>query len=476
MGIKETKERRNAWKDTGEERDRRKLTVTDQISQIFTDIKPGEGHTGLLMAANIMLILIAYYLIKPLREGWLSTEQLPGFTKMEIKAYSSYGQSLILIFVILAYDRMVTHLPRLKLIGHTTLFCIFNLVIFWFLQPNLFVKPIPGMGIIYYHWVGMFGVFMVAQTWTFVVDLYNDERGRRLLPMIAIGGTSGAVVGSWLVQLIIKIPFMGMESLLLVSCVPLFASWLLCRTVDIDARKTRRGTKAAPGVEQVVPSQGKAFDLVLRNHFLLGVAIITLFLNWINSNGENLLFKVINDVLDKDAIAQGITNPEMLREFIHQGITGFYGQFFFWVNVVALILQSVVASRLLKYGGFATIMLLLPLLVLTSSITMALLPVLSVIKVMKIAENATDYSINNTARHVLWLPMSLEVKFKAKTTIDSLFARLGDGLAAGTVLLGVNVFAFSLTEYFILNAVLVSVWLLSTILVVKEHRRLLVPT
>lgn len=466
---------RKAATELGEESNRRQLTILDRFGRLFTDIRPGEGRAGLLMAANIMLILIAYYLIKPLREGWLSVEHLPGLSKMEIKAYSSYGQSVILIFIILAYDRMVSKLPRLSIIGHTTLFCVSNLVAFWFLQPNLFLKPIPGMGIIFYHWVGMFGVFMVAQTWTFVVDLYNNERGRRLLPMIAIGGTLGAVVGSWLVPLVMEMPFLGMESLLLLANIPLLASWFLCRSVDIDARQTRRGARAAPGSEQIVPSKGKVFDLVLRNHFLLGVAMITLFLNWINSNGENLLFRVVNEVLSQEAMAQSIIQPDLLRNFIQRGITEFYGQFFFWVNLVALFLQSFVASRLLKYGGFAAIMLLLPLLVLTSSITMALLPVLSVIKMMKIAENATDYSINNTARHVLWLPMSLEVKFKAKTTIDSLFARLGDGLAAGTVLLGVHVFAFSLTEYFMLNAVLVTVWLVGTVLVVKEHRRLVVP-
>jgi len=135
-------------------------------------------------------------------------------------------------------------------------------------------------------------------------------------------------------------------------------------------------------------------------------------------------------------------------------------------------LQSLVASRLLKYGGFSAIMMLLPLIVLTSSITIALLPVLAVIKVMKIAENATDYSINNTARHVLWLPMSLEVKFKAKTTIDSLFARLGDGMAAATVLIGVNMLDLSVQSYFVLNVGLVLVWLIGTVLVIREHKQL----
>ncbi len=72
---------------------------------------------------------------------------------------------------------------------------------------------------------------------------------------------------------------------------------------------------------------------------------------------------------------------------------------------------------------------------------MAMLPVLAVVRVMKIAENATNYSIDNTARQVLWLPTTTEMKYKAKPAIDSLFVRLGDGLAALTVLVGVQLFA-----------------------------------
>jgi hypothetical protein len=50
-------------------------------------------------------------------------------------------------------------------------------------------------------------------------------------------------------------------------------------------------------------------------------------------------------------------------------------------------------------------LLLLPVISLISYTAMWIVPVLGVVKVMKIAENATDYSINNTARHVLWLPV-----------------------------------------------------------------------
>jgi AAA family ATP:ADP antiporter len=103
---------------------------------------------------------------------------------------------------------------------------------------------------------------------------------------------------------------------------------------------------------------------------------------------------------------------------------------------------------------------------------MAFVPILAIVKAMKIAENSTDYSINNTARNVLWLPASAEMKYKGKPTIDSLFVRMGDGIAALTVLVGVQILALSTQSFFVLNVVLVLIWIAVAFVVIREHRRL----
>jgi AAA family ATP:ADP antiporter len=211
---------------------------------------------------------------------------------------------------------------------------------------------------------------------------------------------------------------------------------------------------------------------VLESRFLLAVGLITVLLNWVNTNGENLLFRVVQDALSEQALGRAIAGAREIAEFQQNGTVAFYGNFYKLVNVSALLLQAFVASRLLKYGGFAAILMLMPVVSLASYGAMALVPILSVVKAMKVAYNATDYSINNTARHVLWLPVSSEVKFKGKPTIDSLFARLGDGFAALTVLLGVQLLALTTELYFVFNVVLVLIWIVFSLVVVREHRRL----
>ncbi len=454
------------------------LSKTERFLRLFTEVKPGEGITALMMFANVFLILLAYYFIKPLREGWIAVSDIEGLSKMEVKAYSSFVQSILLLFIVGWYARLADRWDRVTLFTRATLFCISNMVIFWFLQPNFFFEQLPVSGIVYYLWVGMFGVFVVAQFWTFCADIYTDERGKRMLPFIAIGATSGAAAGSWLVDQLVDTGLVPTEALLLIATVPLVASIVLVRMVEQrEGYSVRPENEAGRQAEKETGlSPGKASlwsgaKLVMASKFLLLAALVTLFTNWVNTNGENLLFRVIQEALAVEAQQQGVADGQSMLKFVRDGTTAFYGNFYFWVNMVALLLQAFVASRLLKYGGFAAILLILPVIALMSYSVMALLPVLAVVKLMKIAENATDYSLNNTSRHVLWLPVSSAMKFRGKPAIDTLYVRLGDGLAAITVLVGVHLLMLSTQGFFVFNVMLVLCWLVAGVMLVKEHRR-----
>ncbi len=449
-------------------------TRTERFLRIFTEVRPGEGVTAIVMVSNVFLILCAYYFVKPLREGWLAVSEIEGISKMEVKAYSAFGQSLLLLPVVTLYGRLASRMHRATLISRATLFCMSNMLLFWVLQPGFFLGHLPGTGIAFYLWVGMFGVFVVAQFWAFAADLYGDAQGKRLLPLIAIGATGGAWAGSTLTETLLDAGWLRTESLLLVAQAPLLVSVFLTRWAD------RRGPGGEPSSGSMpAPTQGPmpegplpgSVATVLRSPYLLAVGVITLLMAWTNTTGETVLFRVVQDTLAEEASEARITG-DALVDFTKAGTTAFYADFFSWVNLCALLLQALVASRLLKYGGFGAILMLMPSIALLSYATMAVLPVLAVVKLMKIAENSTDYSVNNTARHVLWLPVSAEEKFKGKPTIDTLFVRVGDGLSAGTVLVGQRVLSLATVGYFALNVALVVIWIAVAVFVVREHGRL----
>ena len=460
------------------------LTPVERFLNLFAEVRPGEGSTALLMFANVFLILLAYYFLKPLREGWIAVSDIEGLSKMEVKAYSSFAQSILLLLLVGWYAKLSATMDRVTLITRATLFCISNMALFWLLQVNQqhFISILPISGVVYYLWVGMFGVFVVAQFWTFCADIYDHERGKRLLPVVAIGATSGAAVGSWMVHQLVASRLIPTAHLLLLAIMPLLASIYLTWVVDRrsrDKQPPRRGLDEPVPIENARDPQSSCeqppslFDgarLVLMSRFLLFAVVVTLLTNWVNTNGENLLFRVIQETLSAQAAEQGITDAAGVLAFTRDGTTAFYGDFFFWVNSIALLLQAFVASRLLKYGGFGAILLVLPVIALASYTMMALLPILAVVKMMKITENATDYSLNNTSRHVLWLPVSSSLKFRAKPAIDSLYQRMGDGLAAITVLLGVHVFLLSTRGFFVFNVLLVLLWLVAGWMLLKAHR------
>lgn len=463
----------------GDASDVRGLSPLERVLRIFTDVRRGEGLTGLLMLASVFFLLTAYYLLKPAREGLLATAGIEGISKIELKAYTSFGQGLLLLGIIPVYSRIVGGVARRQLISWVNLFFIANLVVFWLLQPGMIVSRVPYLGIAYYLWVGIFNVLVVAQFWSFAADIYTEERGKRLIPMIAIGASGGAVFGSWLTDVLVgESPEggqgrVGTYSLLLIAAFILGGAILLMRIADARGA-TGQGVEGAPASARTEEKMDKsgAYKLVFSHKYLLVTAIFILILNWVNTNGENSLFSAIQEAVGREMEGKGGLDDAAREAFVSDRTTQFYGNFQLWVNAAGLVMQSFLASRMLKYGGFGLILLMLPVVSLTSYSLMAVLPVLGVIKVMKIAENATDYSINNTAKQVLWLPTTREMKYKAKAAIDTLFVRLGDGLAALTVFVVINQLKLSVRAMFILNVALVLVWIALGISLVRQHRRM----
>jgi AAA family ATP:ADP antiporter len=61
--------------------------------------------------------------------------------------------------------------------------------------------------------------------------------------------------------------------------------------------------------------------------------------------------------------------------------------------------------------------------------------------------------------------------YQAKSAIETLFLRLGDGLAALTVLVGTRLIEFDIKGFLIINLVLVAVWTALAVYLVRENRR-----
>ena len=135
------------------------------------------------------------------------------------------------------------------------------------------------------------------------------------------------------------------------------------------------------------------------------------------------------------------------------------------------LLQLFLVSKIFKYLGIRGALFVLPCLALGSYALFIAAPVLSIIRTVKLAENSTDYSLQNTVGHALSLPTSREAKYKAKPAIDTFFWRLGDMLQAGVVFVGVQL-AFAIHHFALVNLVFVGTWLVIVVAIARHHKRL----
>jgi len=235
--------------------------------------------------------------------------------------------------------------------------------------------------------------------------------------------------------------------------------------VWVNKRETVGSAAAVQKAEQPLGKEG-GFQLLLKNRYLLLIGFHVLLLNLINTVGEFIL----GSLFVQNAIEQFGAGDAFL-EARSQSIRTAYAEFYLWVNAVALVIQSSLVSRFIKYFGVRQSLFIGPLVSLCAYGVSAFQPVLSTVRAMKIAENSNDYSTNNTIRQALFLPTSREVKYKAKAAIDTFFARSGDALQAAVVFIGTQL-SFGLSVFAIVNVLFVGIWLAVVTGIAREHKQI----
>lgn len=428
----------------------------DRFLNIFTEVHSGEGAKALLLALNIFLILSAYYIIKPVREALILTMGEKG---AEFKAYASSGQAILLFGAVPLYGMLASLLPRKKLINSVTIFFSGCLVLFYILAQ---VK-VP-LAIVFYLWVGVFNLMVPAQFWALANDLYTPGEGKRLFVIVAFGASLGAVLGGIITRFLI-VPI-GVFQLMLLSSGLLLLSLAITNYV-ISIKKVHSTALNNTRITEEPLKKGNAFGLVFNNKYLLMIAMLMLILNWVNTNGEYILGRTIK-LFAENAVSSGTVVEMTVRQYIGK----FYADFFTIVNIVCLLMQLFIVSRILKYLGVPIAILILPLIALGGYFFMAFFPILSIVRWVKTAENSTDYSLQNTVRHILFLPTTREQKYKAKLAIDTFFVRLGDVLCGGLVFIGTTWLSFQTKQFALFNFGLVLIWITLAVLIGRENQRL----
>lgn len=426
-----------------------RLTSLDRFLNRFTQLRPGEGKSVVAFFLYALLMMVAYYILKTIREPMLLTG-----SSAEMKSYAYAVTAVILLFIIPLYGLVFRHTGKQQLTRYVTGFFLFNLLVFYLLG-------IAGMdiGFAYYVWVGIFGVLITAQFWAFAADSYNVKSGKRLFPVIMIGATLGGLAAPYLSGVLY--PVIGPWMLLLAAMVLLV---LTIPLVGVSRYAVPPGSRSIEPADEERANGGLlgGLSLVLTDRYLFLLAILILLLNWVNTTGEYILAELVVRYADAAVAA---SSDVIKSDFI----ASFYGTFFFTVNLMTLLFQVFLVARVIRWIGVRGAVMVLPVFAIIGYGLVAFVPIFSIIRIAKIMENSTDYSLMNTTRHALYLPLSAAQKYEGKTTIEAFFWRFGDLAQAGVIYAGLHWFHFGIVQFALLNMVLSVVWLGVAWMVAREY-------
>ena len=422
----------------------------DRLMGLFGDVRAGEAVSAFLLLLNVFLILAGYYICKTVREPLI----LAG-GGAQLKSYASAGMAIVLMGFIPLYSWFSSRVDRARLIFAVSLFFAVNLELFW-LGARFHV---PYLGVAFFIWVGIFNNAIIAQFWSYGNDLYRQADGQRLFPVIGVGTTLGSLVGALAAARLFHAG-VGAYTMLHITAVILLASIGLYWLVERREGRRRLSAQATAPLE----AGPNGFALLATSPYLRLICVLLLLLNLVNTTGEYILDLAVTSEAAARAGTAGF-NEEAF-------IGAFKGDYFFLVNVVAVLIQALVVSRIVRYLGVAGAVLALPVVALGAYGIVVSGATFAAIRWAKVAENSSDYSVMNTARQMLWLPTSREEKYKAKQAADTFVVRVGDVLSAGLVWLGTHQLSLGMRGFGSVNLLIVALWIAVALMLLREHRRL----
>ena len=375
-----------------------KSLVMDYIKKIMM-LEVSERKTFLLSCLYFFLLLTAYYLLRPLRDGM---GIIAGVQNLPMMFTATFG---VMILAVPLYGYLVKKMNRIRFLITTYLFFAGNILVFY----SLFRLEIAiaSTAFIFFVWLSVFSLFAVSIFWSFMSDLFSPEQSRRLYGGIAAGGSLGAITGPLLTALLAK--ELGPYHLLLIaSFLLLGCMWVIIRLAGFSSREKQD--------KWLVPIRGSVIGgirEVLQSRMLMGIVSFVFLYSFLHTILYLLQVEMISDSI--------MSSGER---------TALFGRIDLWVNLLAIGIQFFLTGRLFSYLGIAFSLALIPLLVSVGFVNLSLYPNLSLVILSLVILRAGNFSILRPGKESLFTVLADSKRYKAKSFIDTAVFRGGDALTS----------------------------------------------
>lgn len=417
------------------------------IKQIL-DIRRDEWPQALLMFSYFFLVITSFWILKPIKKSiFIIYYRETGFDLWGWQLNGSQAELLakvlnmgVAVLAVAAFTFLVRYLHRQQLTYAFSAFFVAAYAFYSLLLAN------PGDWTVwtFYLFGDLYSTLMVATFFAFLNDSVRPDAAKRLYGLIGLGGVSGGWFGTEVLRIYIKSLSYGQWLWVCLGIAVLIVLIAAAAGRLFDGQAPR---PAAPKEDKPKekPSLLEGAQLVFRSPYLLSIVAIV------------GLYEMVSTIMDFQFTAT-------IEHYLRGDAIGVqFATVFNITNRVAFAVQLLLTSFVMSRFGVGVALLFLPVAALLGSAAFMVFPVLWVGSLLNTADNGFSYSINQSAKEVLYVPTTRDEKYKAKAFIDMFVQRFAKALAVGVSLGITTVFTdFSSVRWLSLfTTVMIVFWLLA---------------
>ncbi len=363
----------------------------------WLDLREGEGRVVAQAFATLFLIIAGHTTLETARDALFLSKLPPSQLNVVYVVLAA-----VTFFVSSGATRFAAAFGR-----RNALLC--SLVVAAYVTTLLHhLAPTRSVVLGLYVFSGLVGAVLLPQFWLLAAKLLTVSQGRRLFGPIASGGVLGGVAGATTAAAVV-------HAFPVTSLLPVAASFFVATAVVLTTIASEETTLAESAGRA---SPGKSWgELFRENPFLTRIAAMVALTT------ASLL---VVDYLFKSTAARALPAAEL---------GSFFAKYYAAVNVLSLVVQLFVASRLIRRLGVIPSVAVMPFLLVGGGVfTFLGGGALLVVLALKSIDGGMRHSLNRVASELLYLPLPGEARERGKTLIDGVLSRIVQAAMAGVLL------------------------------------------
>jgi len=383
----------------------------------FMNIRRDELPQILLMFCYFFLVITSFWILKPLKKSiFVQFYQTSGFQIFGVSMDAAQAELIAKVanmFVALVAATVFAYFSQwFRRQQLTYVFSGFILACYLFFIWTIH-EPTGRTVWSFYFFGDLYSTLMVATFFAFLNDSVDPEKAKRVYGLIGLGGVAGGALGSSTVAA--KISDLTMQQWLwicsLIAVVIVGIAMAAGRHFASESRAAPEPKKQKPKTHENPATAGAR--LVFHSSYLMAIVAIV------------GLYEMVSTIMDfqfTSTVTHYLQGPAIGVHF---------SKVFAITNWVALIVQFFLTSFVMTRYGVGVALLFLPVAALLGSTGFLVAPLLLVGSFLNTADNGFSYSINQSAKEVLYVPTSADEKYQAKAFIDMFIQRFAKALAVG---------------------------------------------